>query len=686
VQANLGGPAAVVGALNGDVYGLDLATGGDLPGWPVATGHPVNSSPAAADLYGTGRDEVVVASGWADSGQCAGGGVFAVDPSGAVRWVRAGVDPLCRTLAFHSSPAVGDITGSGVVDVTVGALGLQSWSWDANGQLNPGWPFYTDDTVFATPALADLNGDGTTEVVMGGDASPGGVFRPNHRGGVVRALRGDGRLLWRFPTNEIVRSSPAVGDLSGHGAQSIVFGTGNYWVSQPGGASDYDRVSALDTAGRLRWSRHLGGDTLGAPALADVAGTGERDVVMGTADGPSGGQVWVLGPDGAPLPQWSGVASGGGVVIGGISTADLNGDGAQDLLVPTGSGVFAYDGRTAQLLFSLDAGRLGFQSTPLVTLDPDGAVGITVAGTAPGDVGVVQHWVMPASSQAQLGSLGWPTFHHDARRTGNASPPPLAQRQCQGVGIAGYWETAADGGVFGWCGARFHGRPAAAALAAPVVAMASSPTGQGYWETAADGGVFAFGDAPYLGSAHGAALRAPIVGMAHTPDGRGYWLASADGGVFAFGNAPFEGGAGGVSLPFRVAAIIATPSGRGYWLVGDEGSVLTYGDARFFGSIGNLPLRSPIVAAASTPSGQGYWLVAADGGVFTYGDAPFLGSVGSTRLSQPIVGMAPTAAGRGYWLAAADGGVFSFGDAHFVGSAAPLHLNSQVRAIAAPAG
>ncbi|HMC52478.1 MAG TPA: hypothetical protein VKI64_06930 [Acidimicrobiales bacterium] len=686
VQADLGRPAVVVGALNGQVYGLDAVTGADLPGWPVATGHPINSSPAAADLYGIGSEEVVVASGWADNGRCGGGGVFMIDPSGAVRWARAGADPLCNGLAFHSSPAVGDITGAGVADVTVGALGLQSWSWDVNGRLNPGWPFYTDDTVFATPALADLSGDGTTEVVMGGDASPGGVFRPNHRGGVVRAVRGDGRLLWRFTTDEIVRSSPAVGDLDGHHGQSIVFGTGNYWVSQPGGASDYDRVTALDTAGRSRWSRHLGGETLGAPALADVAGTGQRDVVIGTADGPSGGRVWVLGPDGAPLPQWGGVPSGGGVVIGGVSTADLNSDGAQDLLVPTGSGVFAYDGRTAQLLFSIDAGQVGFQSTPLVTVDPGGALGITVTGTGPNGEGVVQHWVMPAASGAQLGSMGWPTFHHDARRTGNASPPPLAQRQCRGLGIAGYWEAAGDGGVFGWCGAGFHGRPPAGSLAAPVVAMASSATGGGYWEAAADGGVFAFGDAPYLGSAHGAQLRAPIVGMAHTPDGRGYWLASADGGVFAFGDAPFEGGGGGVTLPFRISAILATPSGRGYWLIGDEGSVVTYGDAHFFGSIGALPMRSPIVGAAATPSGQGYWLVAADGGVFTYGDAPFLGSAGGARLSMPIVGMAETAAGRGYWMVAADGGVFAFGDAHFAGSTAGLHLNSPVRAIAVPAG
>src|SRR5438477_263594 len=554
VQADLGRPAVVVGALNGQVYGLDAVTGADLPGWPVATGHPINSSPAAADLYGIGSEEVVVASGWADNGRCGGGGVFMIDPSGAVRWARAGADPLCNGLAFHSSPAVGDITGAGVADVTVGALGLQSWSWDVNGRLNPGWPFYTDDTVFATPALADLSGDGTTEVVMGGDASPGGVFRPNHRGGVVRAVRGDGRLLWRFTSDEIVRSSPAVGDLDGHHGQSIVFGTGNYWVSQPGGASDYDRVTALDTAGRSRWSRHLGGETLGAPALADVAGTGQRDVVIGTADGPSGGRVWVLGPDGAPLPQWGGVPSGGGV------------------------------------------------------------------------------------------------------------------------------------GVFGWCGAGFHGRPPAGSLAAPVVAMASSATGGGYWEAAADGGVFAFGDAPYLGSAHGAQLRAPIVGMAHTPDGRGYWLASADGGVFAFGDAPFEGGGGGVTLPFRISAILATPSGRGYWLIGDEGSVVTYGDAHFFGSIGALPMRSPIVGAAARPSGQCYWLVAAGGRVFTYGAAPFLGSAGGARLSMPIVGMAETAAGRGYWMVAADGGVFAFGDAHFAGSTAGLHLNSPVRAIAVPAG
>ena len=686
VSANLGRSAVVVGALDGRLYGVDATTGGDLPGWPVQTGAPINSSPAAADLFGAGRDEIVTGSGSADHGECSGGSVLAVNPSGQVDWRRAGTDGVCAHQAFHSSPTIGDVTGAGSPSVTVGALGLRSWSWSATGALNRGWPFYTDDTVFATAALADLHHDGVTDVVMGGDSSPGGTI--DHRGGVVRAVQGDGRLLWQFTTNEIVRSSPAVGALDPGGPLSIVFGTGNYWVNKAGGASDANRVFALDANGHVHWTRDLGGQTIGGPALADLRGDGHREVVIGTADGPQGGRVWVLDSAGKPLPHWAGVPSGAGVVIGGITTADLTGEGGQDLLVPTGAGIFAFNGRTAERLFAIDDRQVGFQSSPLVTSEGNGSVAITVAGTTADNIGVIQRWLMPVGSGAQVGEGGWPTFHHDSRRTGNIAPPPLAKRSCAGTGDTGYWEAGRDGGVFGWCGAVFHGSPAGRALAAPVVAIASSASGHGYWQAAADGGVFAFGDAPFLGSARTAhPLDAPVVGMARTPSGQGYWLAAADGGVFAFGDAPFLGGAGTVKLPFAVVSILCTPSGHGYWLIGDEGTVLTYGDARFYGSLGPLNRASSrIVGGAATPSGLGYWLLGADGGVFTYGDAPYLGSTGALHLNQPIVAMAATAAGRGYWLVAADGGVFTYGDAPYVGSAASTHLNGPIAAIASPAG
>jgi hypothetical protein len=78
--------------------------------------------------------------------------------------------------------------------------------------------------------------------------------------------------------------------------------------------------------------------------------------------------------------------------------------------------------------------------------------------------------------------------------------------------------------------------------------MAATADGRGYWLVAADGGIFAFGDAGFHGSMGGKALNAPMVGMAATPDGGGYWTVAADGGIFAFGTADYFGSMGGKAL------------------------------------------------------------------------------------------------------------------------------------------
>ena len=48
----------------------------------------------------------------------------------------------------------------------------------------------------------------------------------------------------------------------------------------------------------------------------------------------------------------------------------------------------------------------------------------------------------------------------------------------------------------------------------PVVGLAASHDGDGYWLVAADGGIFTYGAAGYHGSTGGQRLNAPIVGMA----------------------------------------------------------------------------------------------------------------------------------------------------------------------------
>jgi hypothetical protein len=246
--------------------------------------------------------------------------------------------------------------------------------------------------------------------------------------------------------------------------------------------------------------------------------------------------------------------------------------------------------------------------------------------------------------------------------------PPAGTHPVPAPGAQGYWEVAADGGVFTFGDAAFYGSMGGRPLDAPIVGLVATPDGKGYWEVASDGGIFSFGDAAFYGSMGGRHLDAPIVGMAAAPSGKGYWEVAADGGVFTFGDAAFGGSMGGKPLAAPIVAMAPTDDGGGYWEVASDGGVFSFGNAGFHGSMGGKPLNAPIVSMAPTSDGAGYWEVASDGGIFNFGDATFHGSMGGAALNRPIVAMTATSDGGGYWEAASDGGIFSFGDAQFHGS------------------
>ncbi|HET9772473.1 MAG TPA: hypothetical protein VFS16_16385, partial [Acidimicrobiia bacterium] len=162
-------------------------------------------------------------------------------------------------------------------------------------------------------------------------------------------------------------------------------------------------------------------------------------------------------------------------------------------------------------------------------------------------------------------------------------------------------------------------------------------SGPGYRFVAADGGIFSFGDAKFHGSAGGTKLARPIVGMASTPSNAGYWLVASDGGIFAYGDAKFHGSTGELKLNSPIVGMLSSGTGMGYWLVASDGGIFSFGDAQFHGSTGNIKLTKPIVGMDRSPSGNRYRFVASDGGIFTFGDAKFLGSMGGKPLPHPIV-------------------------------------------------
>ena len=173
----------------------------------------------------------------------------------------------------------------------------------------------------------------------------------------------------------------------------------------------------------------------------------------------------------------------------------------------------------------------------------------------------------------------------------------------------GYWLVNDGGDVFAFGEADhlgdFIGDPGVPGSGVPgdhaaVVDIVATESGNGYWLVAADGGVFAFGDAPFHGSLGGMRLNAPVIGAAAAPGG-GYWLTALDGGVFAFGRAGFHGSLGSLRLNAPVWGIDASPGGHGYLLVATDGGVFAFGDARFHGSMGGRPLNAPVVAITVGP-------------------------------------------------------------------------------------
>jgi hypothetical protein len=253
----------------------------------------------------------------------------------------------------------------------------------------------------------------------------------------------------------------------------------------------------------------------------------------------------------------------------------------------------------------------------------------------------------------------------------------------------GYWLVGADGGIFSFGSAQFHGSTGSLKLQRPVVGITPTSDRQGYWLEASDGGVFAFGDAGFYGSlpglgfapagstGSGPKLSAPIVGMVPSADGGGYFMVSSDGGVFAFGDAHFAGSCPGIGgCQGSAVAVIPDASGHGYWIATSNGNVYSFGDAPYLGAPGIQ--GSPVTSAVRTPDGGGYWILLANGTVYNYGDAEYLGGASGLGGFNPAAAIYATADGGGYWLASASGVVDSYGDAPNDGGMAASHLNAPI--------
>lgn len=332
--------------------------------------YSVDATSAIADLDGDGKLDVLLISQDNERNER----LYCLDSDGRERWSIK----TEHNADTHPSPKVADITDDDGLEVVLASTNVEGFGqiMDYNAFIrcisSDGeelWKLSRDGdediSADTTPAVADLDNDGSKEVVVTltpfTDFEIGGVTVLNSKEERARMALGehytpvsladinnDGRkeiivgvanisegrhvntiyalsfnanleILWNFQitANYSITTTPAVKDLDGDGEKEIIIGG-------PG-----EKIYCLNSTGKELWNFSTYGAINSSPAIADVNGDGFSEIVIGSDDG----GLRCLDYEGKEL--WNYTAGG---KIGSPAIADIDNDEIPEILFSSGEG------------------------------------------------------------------------------------------------------------------------------------------------------------------------------------------------------------------------------------------------------------------------------------------------------------------------------------------------------------
>ncbi len=233
--------------------------------------------------------------------------LFAEDPTPRFR----GFNATTTGDIYGQVKIINDVDGDGMKDMVFGATDgmIHIYSSASGKEIQAGlWPKHTGGPILSDVAVADLDRDGTEEVIAGS------------YDGKVYGLNSWGKEIWTVDTRGTIQlSSPEVTDVDGSGELNVFVG------------SRSGKVFRIDPMGRLIWEIPMSTKVSAKVVTSDLDGDGTKEIVAKDDNG----RVTILNVSGTIRQGWPQQTSPNMDWPFEVGVTDLTGDGQRQIYTTT---------------------------------------------------------------------------------------------------------------------------------------------------------------------------------------------------------------------------------------------------------------------------------------------------------------------------------------------------------------